>query len=143
GFIAAVGLSEAPAPAGAAAAVAYGLGLGRFNAWYTARSRLPEPAGIRTGATAWPRGIRTSGQGERSVRLEAGCRAAATAGVGDLGPGRPAASRVPVVISGFYGPGNTGDEAILEVLLGLLRRRGYRDITVFSTRPEFTARRHG
>ncbi|HEY8414600.1 MAG TPA: polysaccharide pyruvyl transferase family protein, partial [Thermaerobacter sp.] len=143
GFIAAVGLSEAPAPAGAAAAVAYGLGLGRFNARYTARSRLPESAGIRTGATAWPRGIRTSGQGERSVRLEAGCRAAATAGVGDPGPGRPAASRVPVVISGFYGPGNTGDEAILEVLLGLLRQRGYRDITVLSTRPEHTARRHG
>ncbi|HEY8416213.1 MAG TPA: polysaccharide pyruvyl transferase family protein, partial [Thermaerobacter sp.] len=143
GFIAAVGLSEVRGSAGAAAAVAYGLGLGRFNAWYTARSRLPEPADVRTVATVRPGGRSTFGGGERPVRREGGRRAAATPGPGGLGSGRLATQPVPVVISGFYGPGNTGDEAILEVLVGLLRRRGYEDITVFSTRPEFTARRHG
>ena len=48
-----------------------------------------------------------------------------------------------VVISGFYGLGNTGDEAILEAILDNLRRElDEVDITVFSFSPEQTAKRH-
>ncbi|WP_051009265.1 polysaccharide pyruvyl transferase family protein [Thermaerobacter subterraneus] len=57
-------------------------------------------------------------------------------------PPRPA-RRPPVVLSGFYGAGNAGDEAILDAVLRQLRQRGYEDITVFSIRPEETARTHG
>lgn len=52
-------------------------------------------------------------------------------------------ARVRIVISGFYGAGNAGDEAILASLLAGLRARGYRDITVFSIRPDWTSRQHG
>ncbi|MEK4951681.1 polysaccharide pyruvyl transferase CsaB [Bacillus sp. FSL W8-1127] len=48
-----------------------------------------------------------------------------------------------VVISGFYGLGNTGDEAILEAILDNLRNEiDEVDITVFSFSPEKTAKRH-
>jgi len=49
-----------------------------------------------------------------------------------------------LVISGYYGYGNTGDEAILTALTDELRRR-YPDVqlTVLSADPEATARQHG
>lgn len=48
-----------------------------------------------------------------------------------------------VVISGFYGLGNTGDEAILESIVDNLRSEVPNiDITVFSLSPEQTAREH-
>lgn len=49
-----------------------------------------------------------------------------------------------IVISGFYGLGNTGDEAILESIVYNLRHElEDPDITVFSLSPEVTAREHG
>ena len=49
-----------------------------------------------------------------------------------------------IVISGFYGLGNTGDEAILEAIIYNLRDELENpDITVFSLSPEKTAREHG
>ncbi|KKB40965.1 polysaccharide pyruvyl transferase CsaB [Bacillus thermotolerans] len=48
-----------------------------------------------------------------------------------------------VVISGFYGLGNTGDEAILESIVDNLRNEiDDIDITVFSLSPEETAKAH-
>lgn len=48
-----------------------------------------------------------------------------------------------VVISGFYGLGNTGDEAILESIVDNLRSEVPNiDITVFSLSPEQTAKEH-
>ncbi|MEW4285814.1 polysaccharide pyruvyl transferase CsaB [Priestia koreensis] len=48
-----------------------------------------------------------------------------------------------VVISGFYGLGNTGDEAILEAIIDNLRQElDSPDITVFSLSPEETAKTH-
>ena len=48
-----------------------------------------------------------------------------------------------IVISGFYGLGNTGDEAILEAIIYNLRDElEHPDITVFSLSPEKTAREH-
>lgn len=48
-----------------------------------------------------------------------------------------------VVISGFYGLGNTGDEAILEAIVDNLRNEIKDiDITVFSLSPEQTAKEH-
>ncbi|WP_100401508.1 polysaccharide pyruvyl transferase CsaB [Bacillus sp. FJAT-42315] len=48
-----------------------------------------------------------------------------------------------VVISGFYGLGNTGDEAILEAIVDNLRNEiDDVDITVFSLSPEQTAKEH-
>ncbi|RDI40160.1 polysaccharide pyruvyl transferase CsaB [Falsibacillus pallidus] len=47
------------------------------------------------------------------------------------------------VISGFYGLGNTGDEAILEAIIDNLRDEfNNPDITVFSLSPEQTAKEH-
>lgn len=49
-----------------------------------------------------------------------------------------------IVISGFYGLGNTGDEAILEAIIYNLRAELKNpDITVFSLSPEKTAQEHG
>lgn len=49
-----------------------------------------------------------------------------------------------IVISGFYGLGNTGDEAILEAIIDNLRGSlDDPDITVFSLSPEKTAEEHG
>jgi len=49
-----------------------------------------------------------------------------------------------IVISGFYGLGNTGDEAILEAIIDNLRAElPNPDITVFSLSPEQTAKAHG
>ena len=49
-----------------------------------------------------------------------------------------------IVISGFYGLGNTGDEAILESIIGNLRTSldEQLDITVFSLSPQATAETH-
>lgn len=48
-----------------------------------------------------------------------------------------------IVISGFYGLGNTGDEAILESIVDNLRDSlDSPDITVFSLSPEETAKEH-
>ncbi|ADI00548.1 polysaccharide pyruvyl transferase CsaB [Salisediminibacterium selenitireducens] len=48
-----------------------------------------------------------------------------------------------IVISGFYGLGNTGDEAILEAVISEIRRKDpAAAITVFSLSPEETAKRH-
>ncbi|MGM9924962.1 MAG: polysaccharide pyruvyl transferase CsaB [Bacillus sp. (in: firmicutes)] len=48
-----------------------------------------------------------------------------------------------IVISGFYGLGNTGDEAILESIVDNLRDSlDSPDITVFSLSPEQTAKEH-
>ena len=47
-----------------------------------------------------------------------------------------------VVISGYYGADNFGDESILEVLIQRLKK-DEADITVLSTNPEKTARTHG
>ncbi|AOL35820.1 MULTISPECIES: polysaccharide pyruvyl transferase CsaB [Geobacillus] len=49
-----------------------------------------------------------------------------------------------IVISGFYGFGNTGDEAILEAIIDNLRTElSNPTITVFSFSPEQTAKTHG
>lgn len=48
-----------------------------------------------------------------------------------------------VVISGFFGAGNTGDEAILESMIDNLREEiDPINITVFSLCPEETSRKH-
>ena len=48
-----------------------------------------------------------------------------------------------IVISGFYGLGNTGDEAILESIVDNLREHlDQPEITVFSLSPEQTAKEH-
>ncbi|KGX90980.1 polysaccharide pyruvyl transferase CsaB [Pontibacillus marinus] len=48
-----------------------------------------------------------------------------------------------IVISGFYGLGNTGDEAILDAMIDNLRESlDDPDITVFSLSPEQTASKH-
>ncbi|MBK8190305.1 MAG: polysaccharide pyruvyl transferase CsaB [Vampirovibrionales bacterium] len=46
-----------------------------------------------------------------------------------------------VVVSGYYGFDNLGDELILQALLAHLRARGYH-VTVLSAKPEQTARRY-
>jgi polysaccharide pyruvyl transferase CsaB len=50
---------------------------------------------------------------------------------------------VRLALSGFYGAGNLGDEALLAGLLGALRRHGLDDVTVLSLRPDVTAAQHG
>lgn len=47
-----------------------------------------------------------------------------------------------VTILGYYGAGNTGDEAILMGMLQELRQRGITDITVLSRDPALTTRQH-
>ncbi|MEI6308607.1 MAG: polysaccharide pyruvyl transferase CsaB [bacterium] len=54
---------------------------------------------------------------------------------------KPAPKRI--LISGYYGFGNTGDEAILSALLKLLRRSHNAHITVISAHPQRTAQEHG
>ncbi|WP_188206917.1 polysaccharide pyruvyl transferase CsaB [Alkalibacillus aidingensis] len=48
-----------------------------------------------------------------------------------------------IVVSGFYGLGNTGDEAILDTIVHELKDKQGHDLTVFSLRPEETAEKHG
>lgn len=49
-----------------------------------------------------------------------------------------------IVISGFYGLGNTGDEAILKAIVDNLRAElDEPELTVFSLSPEKTAKEHG
>ncbi len=47
-----------------------------------------------------------------------------------------------LLLSGYYGFGNLGDEAILAGLVGALRDRGH-EVTVLSADPVATARQHG
>jgi polysaccharide pyruvyl transferase CsaB len=49
----------------------------------------------------------------------------------------------PVIICGYYGFENMGDEAVLSHLLTMLRRDGYTNITVLSATSSSTARKHG
>jgi len=51
--------------------------------------------------------------------------------------------RKGVVIAGYYGANNTGDEAILTGMLHVLRSQGITDITVLSRNPKQTAQLHG
>ncbi len=46
----------------------------------------------------------------------------------------------PILISGYYGFGNTGDEAILQATIQGLRRRGHTNIAVLSADPAGTGR---
>jgi len=48
-----------------------------------------------------------------------------------------------IVLLGWYGSDNTGDEAVLEATVGALRERGISDIHVLSTDPAGTARKLG
>lgn len=48
-----------------------------------------------------------------------------------------------VVVSGYYGFGNTGDEAVLRGLITALRRAGSVEITVLSGNPQETQALHG
>lgn len=48
----------------------------------------------------------------------------------------------PVIICGYYGFENVGDETVLKHLIEGLRRDGYGNITVLSAAPERTARQH-
>jgi polysaccharide pyruvyl transferase CsaB len=50
---------------------------------------------------------------------------------------------IRAVISGYYGFGNTGDETILQALIGLLHRDPRLHITVISANPRRTAHQHG
>ncbi|MGB9553032.1 MAG: polysaccharide pyruvyl transferase CsaB [bacterium] len=50
---------------------------------------------------------------------------------------------VKITVSGYYGFGNTGDEAILTSLLSLLKRIPKVQITVLSAYPKRTRREHG
>ncbi len=57
-------------------------------------------------------------------------------GLAEKGP------RPPMIICGYYGFHNMGDEAVLGDLLLRLRREGFRRITVLSARPGETSERH-
>lgn len=48
-----------------------------------------------------------------------------------------------IVIAGYYGAGNTGDEAILSGMIAALKDQGVGNIIVLSRNPEETARLHG
>jgi polysaccharide pyruvyl transferase CsaB len=48
-----------------------------------------------------------------------------------------------IVISGYYGFGNAGDELILESIIAEMRSRSAAEITVLSAAPAVTAKRHG
>ncbi|MGM8215068.1 polysaccharide pyruvyl transferase CsaB [Bacillaceae bacterium W0354] len=48
-----------------------------------------------------------------------------------------------IVVSGFYGLGNTGDEAILDTIVHELKELHGHELTVFSLRPGETSERHG
>lgn len=101
----------------------------------------PGPAAAGSGVTV---GDGASPAVQLSFWLAMGLFNAVYTGRSRLLPSRGAPRRKPpVLISGFYGAGNAGDEAILASLVGLLRERGYADITVLSIRPEETARRYG
>lgn len=51
--------------------------------------------------------------------------------------------KLKITISGFYGAGNTGDEAILEAILDNLREQlDFPEITVLSLSPTLTAQQH-
>lgn len=47
-----------------------------------------------------------------------------------------------IVISGYYGFDNIGDEAVLRCLIDGLKERGITDITVFSNKPAETSRKY-
>lgn len=47
-----------------------------------------------------------------------------------------------IAILGWYGSGNAGDEAVLQSVVGSLRRHGYTDLLALSTNPSMTQARH-
>jgi polysaccharide pyruvyl transferase WcaK-like protein len=51
--------------------------------------------------------------------------------------------RTRVVLLGWYGSNNTGDEALAQVITDELRRRGFTDLVALSTDPERTSARLG
>ena len=51
--------------------------------------------------------------------------------------------RKGVMIAGYYGANNTGDEAILTGIIHALKKQGIEDITVLSRNPEQTKQIHG
>jgi len=51
--------------------------------------------------------------------------------------------KVRITVSGYYGFGNTGDEAILMSLLQILRRTPKAEVTVLSAYPKRTFKEHG
>ena len=51
--------------------------------------------------------------------------------------------RTRVVLLGWYGSDNTGDEALAQVITDELRRRGFADLVALSTNPERTSQRLG
>jgi polysaccharide pyruvyl transferase WcaK-like protein len=53
------------------------------------------------------------------------------------------ARRTRVVLLGWYGSNNTGDEALAQVISGELQRRGFNDLVALSTNPARTASRLG
>lgn len=57
--------------------------------------------------------------------------------------GTPTRARRRVTIAGYFGAGNTGDEAILAGMIRALRCQGIDELTVLSWDPEETRRRHG
>ncbi|MEO6458256.1 MAG: polysaccharide pyruvyl transferase CsaB, partial [Chloroflexia bacterium] len=48
-------------------------------------------------------------------------------------------SRKKIVILGWYGSNNTGDEAVLQAVVSALRARGLDNLHVLSTNPDQTA----
>ncbi|MEO8286370.1 MAG: polysaccharide pyruvyl transferase family protein [Chloroflexota bacterium] len=54
---------------------------------------------------------------------------------------RHSPGRSRIVILGWYGSNNTGDEALLQVIVEALRERGLDDIVVLSTKPDKTSAR--
>lgn len=51
--------------------------------------------------------------------------------------------RKGIIIAGYYGANNTGDEAILTGMIQALGDKGITDITVLSRNPEATSKQHG
>jgi polysaccharide pyruvyl transferase CsaB len=52
-------------------------------------------------------------------------------------------TRSRIIILGWYGSDNTGDEALAQVIVGQLKRHGFDDLTALSTNPERTSQRLG
>jgi L-malate glycosyltransferase len=55
----------------------------------------------------------------------------------------PQQDRSRILILGWYGSNNTGDEALAQVIVGQLRKRGFNDLIALSTNPARTGERLG
>lgn len=53
------------------------------------------------------------------------------------------AIRTRIIVLGWYGSDNTGDEAVLEATVGALRERGFSNLHILSTNPDKTSRQLG